>query len=116
MAEQRYNGWESRETWVVNLWLSNEEPSYRGTLEMARECWDESDADRTFTRRENAISALADRLRDDFEEANPVGDKATVWADLMGTALAAVNWHEIAGHWVDDVAEDEPAPTADAAE
>lgn len=28
MEDGRYNGWANRPTWLVHLWLTNEEPSY----------------------------------------------------------------------------------------
>lgn len=99
-----YNGWSNYETWVVNLWLSNEEGSYRywtdRTRELIAECADEAD-DRS------ALTRLARELKESVHEecATP---KANLAADLMNAALGEVDWCEIARSRIDD--ETPPAP------
>lgn len=34
MTDTTYNGWTNRETWNVNLWLSNSQPRYEAMLRM----------------------------------------------------------------------------------
>ncbi len=101
-AEKRYQGWANYETWAVNLWIGNEEPAYRHWRAVARECWAGAEADTTLTREERAALDLADRLKCEFEEANPLAESASVWSDLLGAALAEVNWLEIARHMIFD--------------
>jgi len=113
MSESKtYNGWTNYETWNVALWIGNEEGSERYWREAAQECYAAAEADRTFTRDERAALTLADRLKGEFEEANPITE-ASVWADLMGAALSEVNWHEIAENYIEEAdktdAEDEDA-------
>lgn len=54
MKTETYNGWTNYETWVVNLWLGNDEGSDRYWREQAQECFDESETERSFTRAERA--------------------------------------------------------------
>ena len=100
-----YNGWSNYETWAVNLWLSNEEGSYRywtdRTRELIAECAD-GDADRS------ALSRLARELEEAVSEECAI-PKASLAADLMNAALGEVDWCEIARSWIDD--ETPPAPT-----
>lgn len=45
MSDETYNGWTNRETWALNLWLSNDEWLYRTAIERAGEAaQDYSDA------------------------------------------------------------------------
>lgn len=104
----KYNGWTNYETWNVKLWMDNEEGSYHYYGEVAQECWDDAEADDTFTREERATLNLADRLKDEYETAmqdwlEESKRQSSVWADLLGAALSEVNWHEIAEHLIEDV-------------
>lgn len=93
-TEETYNGWTNYETWCVNLWIGNEESSQRYWSSRARHLLSTVEVVRTFTRKEEATFALADELKKQFEEDAPV--TTGVWADLQNSALAMVNWYEIA--------------------
>ena len=67
-----YNGWKNRETWDVNLWAMNDEPTYR------RVC-----AGRPYT--PETAKKMAECL---FGAETPDGDK-----------LDGVDWAEIAEAW-----------------
>jgi hypothetical protein len=117
MSERGYNGWSNYETWNLALWIGNEETSDAYWREVTQEVYDAAEADLTFTRIERAALDLADRLKDEITEANPLADSANFFADLLSAALGEVNWYEIAEHWLVgiDTSTDEPA-RADAAE
>ena len=100
-TKKEYNGWYNYETWLVKLWIDNEQGSCEYWDEVAQETWNDASADRTFTRDERAALTLSDRLKDEFEEAQPIVEG--FWADLLGAAMSEVNWHEIAKHYIDDV-------------
>ncbi len=102
MTEKRYNGWTNYETWNVALWIGNEEGSSRYWDRMAQECWDDAEADRTFTREELASAQLATQLKDEITESAPdLG--ASMFSDLLGAALSEVNWDEIAESYISEV-------------
>ena len=88
LDKDRYNGWTNRATWSVALWLGNDEALYHTAWRMAVE---------SLTRYD-----LANELQDLIQAHNPLGDGADVYTDLLGHALDAVNWDEIARHWWDD--------------
>lgn len=114
-----YNGWTNYETWAVALWLDNDEGSYNYWREQSQEVWDAAEPGEHSwqTREAEAVRVLSDMLKDLHEERLEElglldGDKAGVFADLMGAAMSEVNWHEIAKHYIDDV--EKPEPEAEA--
>jgi hypothetical protein len=94
---RKYNGWANYETWVVKLWLDNEEASYRYWVEEAR-CWHGRD--------DGAAPGLARRLKDELTEAAPL-DQPSLYSDLLWAALDEVDWLEIAESYLEDIGTDE---------
>lgn len=89
---QGYNGWTNYETWVVSLWMDNEESSYNYWRQKARGCWKEASASETFTKSEVASLKLADHIKEEHEEVHPLLESASVFSDLLNAALSEVNW------------------------
>jgi len=77
-----YNGWSNRETWLVSLWLNNDPVNY-ALLQTA--C---KRAGNAFNKAEWLESELQDEMCD-------LELEASLWSDLLGTALARVNWTEV---------------------
>ena len=108
MTESGYQGWKNYETWAVNLWLQNDEGTYQYWLGSASDAWEQAEADRTFSRMENAREALYMQLRNELlEAADEAVDSGTLWADLLGAALGDVEWLEIADAFLECVDTDE---------
>ncbi len=101
MDTKKYNGWTNYETWRVNLWFDD---SFNDD---ARRCFDDAEADNTFTRTERATLDLADVIKDMVEEMNPITDSASLWSDLVNGALSEVNWYEIAEQYIENIDKDE---------
>lgn len=74
-----YNGWTNRETWVVNLWLTNDE-CYYDELRAIVKNFDSDDQ----------AKALEDWIRFEYD-----GEYSSLWADLINNSLAEVDWYEI---------------------
>lgn len=87
--EETYNGWTNKATWLVKLWIDNDQSEQESWLEEAKTV---------------NVYQLADKLKDFYEEENPVSG-SSVWSDLMSWALAMVNWDEIAKALVEDAKE-----------
>jgi hypothetical protein len=98
-----YNGWTNYETWLVNLWLTNEQ----GSDELVREWADELMQDAidkgcdSDSARNDAAYELGERIKDMHEEMSP--EVTGLFADLINAALGAVNWYEIGKHFIDDI-------------
>lgn len=115
MTQKEYNGWYNYETWLLKLWIDNDEGGQSYWNGRAQEAYDDAKADRTFTKEERAKLDLADAIREHFEEAEAdildrAGIQSSFWADMLGAALSEVNWYEIASHMIDDVEKEEPEP------
>lgn len=106
MTDETYNGWKNYPTWVVNLWLSNDEGLYVHAREMAQTAIRVSPLDENVTKIWTAEEAARYRLADTFkswvsdELAPDLG--ASFAADLLGYALGEVDWDEIASAWIQD--------------
>ncbi len=98
MTNKEYNGWHNYETWVVNLWMDNDEGSQSYWQEQAEECV-------RVDGKEDAVSSLADLIKEHHDEQwGEINQyRASVFSDLMGAALSEVNWREIAQHLVNEV-------------
>jgi hypothetical protein len=109
---ERYNGWTNYETWVVKLWMDNDEDSCRSWREEAeRALGDARDGAISLhygsqTHAERAACHLADILHEKLVNAHGV---TGVCVDLLSSAMSAVNWYEIAENILDELPAEEPA-------
>jgi len=91
-----YNGYVNYQTWVVSLWLDNDYVSYIYYTERAQELLDEH-GDKC-----KACSELAAEIERHHENHNPLLEDASVYTDLMGHALGAINWQAVAQSFFED--------------
>lgn len=96
-----YNGYPNYQTWNVALWLDNEEGTYLFIRRMAAEAKNESESDDnvkdgTWTKEQAAKYNLAVALKHYVEECNPLAEEFGMFTDLLGHALANVDWDVIA--------------------
>lgn len=93
MDAEGYNGWSNAGTWLVSLWIGNEEPSYWYVSELA-ERWAEESREDGGILQDLAFGIFA--YVEDSASIAPVVEQATLGSDLLQWALAQVNWQEIA--------------------
>ena len=104
--EQRYNGWTNYETWAVALWLDNDENNCIYWASVADQCKAkateaEQVAAGTWTVYESARFSLAEQLKEDIESRSPL-EEASLYSDLLNSAIQSVNWDEIASAQLDE--------------
>lgn len=106
MADTTYNGWTNYETWLVNLWMDNDCGEQEFFRERAKEIYDSDEPRPTSALTWAEVSRLrfADWLKDYWEEHRP--ELSGAYNDLLTGALSAVNWDEIARHYIDAVLEE----------
>ena len=76
-----YSGWCNRETWVVNLWLTNEEYYYHELCSIIKNF---DTTDEQAEEIEQYVRFIAD------------SEQIGIAGDLLATSLSRVSWHEIA--------------------
>lgn len=103
-----YQGWTNYETWCVGLWIDNDEGTSRERARLVDVAWAdaEADPDRMFTQSETALYRLAETLKTWVTDELVPDLGATFAADLLGAALAEVNWRELADTWLKDYVAD----------
>ena len=87
MTKNKYNGWTNYETWNVNLWLSNDEPTHRYCVDLAEEFPNEAE--------------LAERL-EEFAMVFKPELEASMFSDMLNASLREVNWREIAEAYLEE--------------
>lgn len=108
MTDKTYNGWTNYETWLVALWFDNDQGTQAYCVEMAEECAANRKpnpfAEDGYT---SANYTLSERLKDYAEELVELSgvEGSGLAADLVNAALSAVNWREIADHYLADLPE-----------
>jgi len=96
MNKKEHNGWTNYETWVVALWMDNEQATYEDFRERAREVENSGDA--------QAVADFAEVMKQDHEDSLPAVEGFA--ADLLNAALSEVNWLEIAEHLCEEIREE----------
>lgn len=86
MTNEIYNGWTNRETWLVNLWITNDEATYDTVRDIVRM----ANSDKAESLPCDALESFVDEMQEDLDM------KPSMFSDLITAALARVNWREIA--------------------
>ena len=95
MNNDTYNGYTNKETWLVRLWLDNDEYSQEYVLQGVMDSY----------RTDVPSATLANYLRNMVETANPETE-ASLYADLIRCVLHRINFRELADSYINDYAKE----------
>ena len=76
-----YNGYENYQTWAVALWLDNYESTSDLISDIIKHARSDYDA--------------ANQLKDIIEDMNPLANQASMFTDILNSALSDVNYLKI---------------------
>lgn len=94
MENKKVEGWNNYETWATALWINTDKDRNYYCSKLAQQVKEEhEDKDE----RENC---LASSLKDWIEEQNPIAENASLFTDLLNSALSEVDWNEIAENYL----------------
>ena len=86
----QYNGWKNYETWLVNLWIDNDQgfsDTWRERAEEVRDTYD-----------------LSCEMQQFYTELAETEIPASgMFADLFNSALREVSWYDIAEHYINEL-------------
>lgn len=110
-TDHTYNGWTNFETWAAALYIDNEEWSYRFARNLARE---HAENPSFIGEVDVTRGALADEIKDwaEITYLDPTTEcaacSASLATDLLRAAWSEIDWHEIAGNWLDEIRREMP--------
>ncbi len=109
--ESGYNGWKNYETWVIALWLDNDYNTYtlmRGlAMQSVEEVLEEQELDYQLSENRQkmvrkASYKISQIISEYIEENNPLASKASVYCDLLNSAIKEADFIEIAEHYLEE--------------
>ena len=100
--DKKYNGYTNYETWCIKLWIDHDQDRQEYWAEKVQEAWEDSDTMNILSHKERAAQELSEVVKAEFEENNPLANKANVYSDLINAGLSEVNWYEIALSLIDN--------------
>lgn len=92
--DRTYNGWSTYETWLVNLWITNDRDLHAALHA------DVLDAGSLFDAKEILQAWLENEVDLHLEAAG--NTHGGLIADLLRGAVQEVNWYEIVKNWRDE--------------
>ena len=110
-----YHGKKNYATWNVALWLDNNQKTQNMVQEWVQEAraqapQDDSVGKGYLTVNEMAQTLLADRIKEYVDEGNPLAGDASMYSDILGSAIGEIDWQEISKRYMEEEGEETPEP------
>ena len=103
---QTYNGYANYETWLVSVWIDNDQRHIDHWVDVAKHHYNIAEDSKHFTKREEAIISFSGDMAECYGDRVPDSDDiGGLWTDLIRAALGSVDWHELAGKYMEQALE-----------
>lgn len=104
---EKYNGYANYETWLVSVWIDNDQGSIDFWVDVAKHHYNIAEDRKYFTKREEAVISFAEDMKQWYEDNTPEysDDISGLWSDMINAALAIVDWHELATKYMEQALE-----------
>jgi len=103
---QTYNGYANYETWLVSVWIDNDQGNIDHWIDVARHHYSISEDRKYFTKKEEAIISFSEDMKEWYGDRVPDSDDiGGLWTDMINAALGSVDWHELAGKYMEQYLE-----------
>jgi hypothetical protein len=96
---KEYNGWTNKPTWLVGLWLGNDNDNHRWFVTRAKRLG------------RNRLDDLAREIESYVRQGFPPAPSSCLADDMQGWLFATTDWREVASSYL-DTAEDYTAHDA----
>ena len=100
-TDTTYNDWPNRETWLVDLWLTNDQGTYNALEELVSGIEPDVTEFGTISREHRIADALVGFV-DDLIAPPDADVEYGLAVDLITTALGRVDWRELADNYAED--------------
>ena len=81
-----YNGYTNYETWCIGLWIDNDESTQAYIMELAEQA--------------DSVYELEQAIKDYVDENNPLADGASMYTDLLNSAIENFAMHQRHDAWL----------------
>jgi len=103
---EKYNGYSSYETWLVSVWIDNDQRHINHWVDVAKHHYNIAEDSKHFTKREEAIISFSGDMAECYGDRVPDSDDiGGLWSDMLHAALGSVDWYELAAKYMDQYLE-----------
>ena len=104
---EKYNGYSSYETWLVAVWIDNDQGSIDFWVDVAKHHYNIAEDTKHFTKREEAIISFSGDMAEWYGDNVPEysDDIGGLWSDMLHAALGSVDWYELAAKYMEQALE-----------
>ena len=103
---EKYNGYSSYETWLVAVWVDNDQYTIDHWVNVAKHHYNIAEDRKHFTKREEATISFSEDMKEWYEDNIPDSTEiGGLYADMLHGCMTVVDWGELAKKYMDQYLE-----------